>query len=190
MAAIYTREFALQHYVHFNGPYILSNLTEGCSLTNSLLLSTLKCFYMDSDCLSILLYFAQASSGGYFSKVPNFHFRPLIYNASSSRFPPHTSIETIVKAIMIEDWNHSYSYKAFYESCAPTHCTYSEKRPIKIVVKVITGLISIIGCLSFVIRLITPYLIKCIVYLWTVFTQRQQPRARNERECNGERGIC
>jgi hypothetical protein len=106
--------------------YIVPGLVEGCSTIDSVLLSTLECFYSDSDCIkNITLYFIET--------LPNplellwrFLPDPLIYNSTLSRFPPNTLISTIVKEIMIERWNPSVSYNRFYNSCAPTHCSYSK----------------------------------------------------------------
>ncbi|CAF1613345.1 unnamed protein product [Adineta ricciae] len=59
------------------------------------------------------------------------HFGPLIYNATTTQFSPYINVSTMFKAIMIEEWNSSTSYKSFYQSCAPIYCTYSQKMGTK-----------------------------------------------------------
>lgn len=165
-------------------PYILSSLVERCSTIDSVLLSTLECFYTHSDCFFLLLYSIQKTNRYVINKAPSFFIRPMVYNASMSHFPPNTSIADMLKAMMIERWDQSLSYKAFYESCAPTHCAYSIERRTKSTAGVITGFISIIGGLSFVLRLIAPYLLRCVSYLRTVVAGKQ--RRQTHEECEQE----
>ena len=104
-----------------------------------------------------------------------FVVHPLIYDPAFSRFPPNTLISTIVKNIMIEEWNDSsYLYDPFYKSCAPSYCTYSKRIRAKTIVEVIVTLVSMIGTLIMVLRLITPLLIKFLVSLFT--RTDKQPR--------------
>ncbi|CAF0819652.1 unnamed protein product [Adineta steineri] len=70
----------------------------------------------------------------YFYNVKNpvwFVVRPLVYNSTSSRFPPNISISKIIKNMTIERWNPSYPYDQFYKSCAPSFCIYSKRVHIK-----------------------------------------------------------
>ncbi|CAF4306795.1 unnamed protein product, partial [Adineta steineri] len=120
-----------------------------CSATNSLMLSTLECYYEHSDCLPILMDFTKKQ---YFYNVKNpvwFVIRPLVYNSTSSRFPPNISISKIIKNMAIERWNPSYPYDQFYKSCAPSFCTYSKRVHIKTIAEVIITMISMIGGLIF-----------------------------------------
>ncbi|CAF1067559.1 unnamed protein product [Adineta steineri] len=95
------------------------------------MLSTLECYYSHSDCLPILI---DVTKKQYFYNVKNpvwFVVRPLVYNSTSSRFPPNISISKIIKNMTIERWNPAYPYDQFYKSCAPSFCTYSKRVHIK-----------------------------------------------------------
>ncbi|CAF1633602.1 unnamed protein product, partial [Adineta steineri] len=81
---------------------------------------------------------------------------PLINDPTRSRFPPNTSVSTIVEEMMMEQWNVFLSYKDFYESCAPIYCTYSEKIRKKTIAGIIITMMSVIGGLVVSLRLITP----------------------------------
>ncbi|CAF1176295.1 unnamed protein product [Adineta steineri] len=154
--------------------YIVPGSIAGCSSSHSLQLSTLECFYSDSDCFSIVMNYIQKA---YFANVLYpvwFDPSPLIYDSRLSRFPPNTSINTIVKNIMVEEWNPSTSYNNFYESCAPNYCTYSQTIPTNSVVGVIIKLVSMIGGLIVSLHLITPLLVKFIIYLLSMINKRQQ----------------
>ncbi|CAF4018097.1 unnamed protein product [Rotaria sp. Silwood2] len=88
-----------------------------------------------------------------------FDVRPLVYDPILSGFPPNTSIRMIVKNIMIEQWNPSYSYSRFYESCAPSYCTHSQRTHTKTIIGMMITMLSMIGGLTVSLHLITPYLI-------------------------------
>ena len=60
------------------------------------------------------------------------------------------------KELMIEQWSPSISYQLFYESCAPTFCTHSQKVRTQDSVGVIITLISMIGGIALSLRNITP----------------------------------
>jgi hypothetical protein len=109
--------------------------------------------------------------------------RPLVYDPISNRFPPNTSIGTIVKEMMIEKWNPSSSYNRYYESCAPSYCTYSNTIPAKTNFEIIVSLISIIGGLSSPLSLITPYLVKFVYRLLKSMCKRQQQEEEQQGNC-------
>ncbi|CAF4737194.1 unnamed protein product, partial [Rotaria sp. Silwood2] len=90
--------------------YTVPNWIQGCSAIDHLLLSTLECFYSDSDCSRVLMIYIRKTFVGGITQPSWFDVRPLVYDPMLSRFPPKTSIKMIVKNIMIEQWNPSYSY--------------------------------------------------------------------------------
>lgn len=106
--------------------------------------------------------------------VPWFEIRPLVYDPKSNHFPPNTTIELLIKNLMIEQWNPSYSYKQFYESCAPNYCTYSQRIRTKTSLGIIITLVSMIGGLTVSLRLITPFLVKFIYFLFELFIKRHE----------------
>ena len=162
--------------------YILPELAERCSAIDSLLFSTLQCFILDFDCFMLLLYAANYAPGLLID--PSIIFmRPLVYNATMSRFPPHSLIKTIVEELMIERWNPIFSYEDFYQSCAPRYCAYSQRIRTKGGVEVMIALVSMIGGLTVSLRIITPYLVKVIFYLWSIITKRRQ-RTESEQQGN------
>jgi hypothetical protein len=103
-----------------------------------------------------------------------FNARPLVYDPKLSQYPPNTPISMIVKEIMIEKWNPSYSYNRFYELCSPSYCTYSQRIRAKSIFGVILTLVSVIGGLTVALRLITPTLVKLILNFLTIIIRRRQ----------------
>ncbi|CAF1281000.1 unnamed protein product [Adineta steineri] len=158
--------------------YIIPGIVKGCFIINSLLYSTLQCLYVDSDCFPNLVSFLLGGN--------HYHLHPLIYNPTLSKYPPNTSVLEIVKELMIEQWNPLYIYEPFYESCAPSYCTYSKNIRTKNTMGVITTLVSLIGGLTVALRLITPQLVKLFYWLLTLNKKKKekQPQQGNDYRSN------
>ncbi|CAF1442866.1 unnamed protein product [Adineta steineri] len=109
-----------------------------------------------------------------------FDVRPLDYNTTFSRFQPNTLISEIAQKIMIEQWNSSIAYDQFYESCAPTYCTYSQRIYKKNIFETMIMLLSWIGGLIFSLRLITPQLVNFVFNLLTK-TKKERNQTQGNR---------
>jgi hypothetical protein len=144
-------------------------------MIDSILLSTLECFYLDT-CLSIYYHYI-VSSRLTMQETGWFMVRPLIYNEASDHFTPNTSLSVIVKRMMVEQWDSVYSFEQYYEACAPTYCTYTEATRINGFAEIIIKIVSTIGGLTVALRLITPHFINFIFYLLT-------PKVRKQRRGN------
>ncbi|CAF3546539.1 unnamed protein product [Adineta steineri] len=160
--------------------YVIPSSIRGCLTTDSLLLSTLQCLYADSDCFPILLSYLHKLHSAVDSKISFHGISPLINDPTRSRFPPNTLVSTIFKEMMVEQWNASWPYKNFYESCAPIHCTYSEKMRTKTISGIIITLMSMAGGLVVSLRLITPYLVQFFFRIWTKLRKRQQQQEQQQ----------
>jgi hypothetical protein len=174
--AMYDIDYGLSANFSFSIAYIVPGTIIGCFKTDFLLLSTLECFYSGSDCFPILLSYIKEA---YFYNVDYplwFDIHPLVFDSTLSRYPINTTMEMILKEIMVEQWNPSSSYDRFYESCAPSYCTYSYKARTRTIVQVMIILTSMIGGLTITLRLITPQLVGYTFRLLrlSVRTQRQQ----------------
>ncbi|CAF3965240.1 unnamed protein product, partial [Adineta steineri] len=146
---------------------------QSCYVVDSVLLSTLECYYLHS-CVSILYKYINKSISIYDTSISYFDVNILVNDSASSRFPPNTSLSTIVKALLIEEWNPVFSFDQYYEQCAPSKCTYSQKVRTTDFLGVIIFVISIIGGLIAGVRLVASLLIKMIAVLWKI---KRQPKA-------------
>lgn len=84
----------------------------GCNVIESLLQSTLQCFY-DQICIDTLQTYLLSSS---------IHVPAL--KLSANLYPKNTTIQTLLEQLMIEEWLSETSYANYYAQCAPTHCSY------------------------------------------------------------------
>ncbi|CAF1660120.1 unnamed protein product, partial [Adineta ricciae] len=160
--------------------YTVPGSIMGCSNIQSLFLSTLECFYSNSDCLSILKNYLYER---YIQNVEDslwFDIQPLNYNLTLnvSRYPPNTSISMIIKELMIGQRNPLMSYKNFYDSCAPSDCTYLKRIHDKTFLEIMIMLISMIGGLTVSLRLITPYVCTTILHIVTKRNTKQTPQVQ------------
>ncbi|CAF1154453.1 unnamed protein product [Adineta steineri] len=96
-----------------------------CFKFDSVLLSTLECYYSDS-CLALSYKYINLTLYNTDTDFKMVNATLLVYDLVSSRFPPNTSISAILKELMIEQWNSSFSFDRYYETCAPIKCTYSQ----------------------------------------------------------------
>ena len=99
-------------------------------------------------------------------------------NLTFTRFHRNSSISTIVKEIMIEQWNPLYFYETFYQLCSPNYCIYSQKIYTNSIITLSILLLSMIGGLTISLRLITPHLITIIIKLYSILTRKQRERER------------
>ncbi|UJR19493.1 hypothetical protein I4U23_022622 [Adineta vaga] len=162
----------------------ISGWIEGCSPFDSLLLSTLQCLYDDSDCFRFLLnYISKINTDSLTLSSSLYRIKPLIYDPTMSHYPPNTSISMTIKELMIEQWNPSSSYKQFYESCAPLSCSYSLSIHKQNFLGVIVILASMIGGIVVSLRILTPYLVKCVIKLTTIFNKKSNQTEQVHRNC-------
>lgn len=151
--------------------YIVPGLVIGCSILDSLLYSTLECFYSNNECLSIIINYTYSRED---ITIPRINITPLIYDSASSRFPPNISLSAIFKEIMVEQWNSLFSFDRYYNACAPSQCVYPEKVRAKTFSQVIIALLSSITGLISTVRLLVPSLLEFIFALF-------KPKIRQEK---------
>jgi len=140
--------------VTFQLDWQLERLHGGCSIINSVLKSSMECWF-NKTCLGQLRkLFKDASVSIPDSVTP-------LNQTLSSRYYPSTSIETIFNEMMIEEWNFSYSIEKFYSKCKPSFCSFTYEKEINIVY-IITIIVSLIGGINTILELISPFIIKMI----------------------------
>ena len=149
----------------------------GCFTIDSLLRSTLQCYYSDS-CLRLQYTFINASVRFLEASSLWFDAHRLVDDPGSSRSSVDTPLSTIVKEMMIEQWNYSFSFEQYYNVCAPVHCSYTFTGRTATAIGAIVTMISTIGGLATMLRLVTPTLV-------TVCTKLIRPRNRSRHS-----GTC
>ena len=147
----------------FTMNYIIEGSIDGCFALDSFLLSTLQCFYSNSDCLSIVMNYLNQTYFHLTTNISWFTPKSLIYDPLTTRFPPNSSLSIITKEMMIEQWNINSSFEDYYSSCKPNYCSYSSKSYEYNSIGVIIKMVSMIGGLIVALRLITPQIVTFIL---------------------------
>jgi hypothetical protein len=164
-----------QHSIVTFVNYTIPGMVEGCYNIDSLLLSTLQCFYdTDSGCVQKILQNinkTNISSSG----TPYFNAHSLIYNQTLTHFTPNLSFSLILEDMMIEQWNISLSFDRYYQICTPMYCTYTEIARANNFIHIIITLISMIGGLIVALRIIISHLVQIIFRLFKA-KSNHQPR--------------
>lgn len=166
-------------YDYYTLAYSIPGSVAGCFIMDSLF-STLECFYSDSNCWrSLISRIMNMTLLDAHSEALLKNIEPLVYDPESTRFPRNSSILSIVKELMIEQWYSSMSYDSYYQACAPIYCTYSAVVNTETAGGVALRLVSTVGGLTVILRLISPQLVQITCRLFG-------SRVRNEEQGNLE----
>ena len=120
-----------------------------CFPVESLLPSTLECFYSNQPCLDMM---ANVTNETLFTNMTRL-------NASlSSRFMINTTINDLLSQLFIESWSSSLFYTSYFAKCRPTYCSYSVITQ-KSTLEIVTTVTGLIGGLSVALRLMVPFVV-------------------------------
>ncbi|CAF1049442.1 unnamed protein product [Adineta steineri] len=100
----------------YNTMTILFNVTgfyTGCNVIESLLQSTLECFY-NQTCINELQKYL----------LPSPMYSSAVNSLSSNQSLETATINTLVSNLMVERWQPDVSYEKYYAACSPEYCSY------------------------------------------------------------------
>lgn len=140
----------------------LIGLKIGCTPSESLFASTLECFY-NWSCIDQLM---QMIDDQHPSQMPS----PL--NIEKSRFYVNTTVSNLVNHLFIEQWLTMSNYSSYFHRCSPTSCSYTYRQQLDSFYTA-TYLISILGGLTIIFRLICPRLIYVLIKFYHYYKRRQ-----------------
>jgi hypothetical protein len=142
-------------FVDFSRPssvlFDMPNFYRGCNVIESLLQSTLECFY-NQQCIDGLQ--RQISSSPSVSVTALDKSLPSVYFMDST-------IGELLNNLMIEQWNVSPIFENYYNACHPIKCTYTLEMNNNLIY-IITTLFGIAGGLITVLQFVVPQLVKLV----------------------------
>ncbi len=127
----------------------VKGMQTACYPLEGLLASSLEC-YFDSSCLQLI--------------VPNSTAFIPLNSTEISQFSPNTTVDDLINELMVEQWSLDIRPEDYYNQCAPLTCTYSYPHR-NTWLSIITTIISILGGLNTVLRLIVPRLVEAMLKL-------------------------
>jgi hypothetical protein len=129
----------------------MPNFYTGCNVIESLLQSTLECFY-NQQCIEVLK--GQMSS-----------YLPVSVTALDESLPSvyfmNSTIAELLNNLMIEQWDVSPIFENYYNACHPIKCTYTLEMNNNLIY-IVTTLFGIAGGLITVLKFIVPQLVKLV----------------------------
>ncbi|CAF3767496.1 unnamed protein product [Rotaria sp. Silwood1] len=132
----------------------------GCDPLEALLQSTLACLY-DISCINRIQFMYYSS---------NLIMQPLNRTLSA----PNVPVQSLLKELMVDQWETSVNYERHFEACAPLTCTYSLNTQADLLY-IVTTTIGVYGGINVALKLIVPYLVKMVHHLLIDRRRRIQP---------------
>ncbi|CAF4086280.1 unnamed protein product, partial [Adineta steineri] len=120
----------------------------GCYIIEALLQSNLQCFYNETCINQIQSYFTYYLS----MNLTTLDISLLV------RFSMNSTMEELVDALMVEEWNSLIIYDGYYNECQPSKCSYSYQTKND-AIYIITTVIGLVGGLITVLKMTIPRLI-------------------------------
>lgn len=141
--------------------YTVPGFYSRCFPVESLLPSTLECFYSNHSCLDSM---SNVTNETLFSTITKL-------NASlPSRFAINTTVNELLSELFIESWTSEVFYTAYFNQCQPASCSYVVNTQ-KSTLELVTTVAGLIGGLSIAFRVLTPSIIFVCV---TLFRKRRR----------------
>ncbi|CAF0994169.1 unnamed protein product [Adineta steineri] len=153
---------------------IFENIIPGMRLTvspvRSVLISTLECFYNET-CLSDIKREINSS-------ISPTNFSTLRLSLLAMNESQDDTIDMLAKKLFIRRWsNNQSSYESYFNQCHPLSCQYSYLSRYNII-EAVARITGTFGALNFLLKLLVPYLIKLLYYIWAKIKSRRQNTIR------------
>jgi hypothetical protein len=152
-------------------------LVTRCSDFESLFASDLRCFF-DQTCFDTLLYMFNVDMPNRLPLPEATLAIPVLNSSAQSLFQPNDTIATITGQSFVEEWEVRSNFVGYYESCAPTTCTYKVVRHVDYIY-IVTILVSLFGGLVVVFRLLVPVVVR--LASWILCQWRDRHRDGSDR---------
>jgi hypothetical protein len=130
--------------------FSIPNLYIGCFVIQSVLQSTLECFFNQTCLDAVQTEILSVDS-----------INISILDANSTRFLPQTFIGTLVDALMVEQWGQTVRYDQYFAQCAPELCLYTFTSHNN-AFYIFTRLIGLIGGLTVALKVIVKIIVRWI----------------------------
>lgn len=160
---------ALLNYDDYGHPidsyYIIPHFYTRCYLIEGLLSSTMECFYDNNPCFNMINNISDRTVWKNFS---------LLDPSQPSHFPVDVTMENLVSNLFVDSWTINLTYAIYFQKCHPLSCSYSFNGR-RTLLEIITTITALIGGLSTVFKVLSPYFITIFGYLIYQLRNRHLP---------------
>lgn len=143
--------------------YTFDGLVFSCVLLESILRSSLSCFY-NTTCID---GFRKAMDLNRYDTMQSWASKcgsPVMFDAESTRYAIDETIETMAYNMFIETWMSNVSYEMFFNACAPAQCTYTHRYRFD-AAELFTSFLSIFSGLCATLYFSVPYFARVTTYI-------------------------
>jgi hypothetical protein len=145
--------------------YNISGMFQAWFPLQSLLMSTLECFYKDT-CLSQIIQHIN-------STVSPINFTTLKSSSLSLNNSQYDKIELLANNLFIQSWNNKSSFESYFNHCHPLTCQYTYESRSDLIY-IVTTIIGLIGGVNVFLRLLLPHVVKLMASIWNYVLQRKR----------------
>lgn len=144
--------------------YIIPNFYARCYPIESLLPSTMECFYDSSPCFDIMNNISEPTIYKNFTRLDS---------SKPNRFAVNSTIGALLEQLFVDSWPRKFNYSSYFDKCQPLYCSYTiiQRRSLIEIVTTITGLI---GGLSTIFKFLSPYMVAVFLYLIDRYRHRHE----------------
>ncbi|CAF1043691.1 unnamed protein product [Adineta steineri] len=140
-------------------PITIKGLKMGCTPSESLLASTLECFY-DQSCINLI-----QTMTGY-----NKNITPIPLNITNSRFLMNMTVINLINDLFIEKWSTIMNYSSYFNRCSPMICSYTYIQQLNTFYTLIY-LLGLYGGLTIILKWISP---KIFYFINKIYQRRKK----------------
>ncbi|CAF1679117.1 unnamed protein product, partial [Adineta ricciae] len=140
----------------------------GCSVVETVLRSTLECFY-DQICIDSLFSAAITDEPALYYHM---NISAMHYNSNKSRFRKDSFIQNLIDELFVEKWNIKTYYSSFYNACDPIYCSYTIQKDDYYMYSA-SRVLGLYGGLTVILRVIVPFIVKLFYKMKNVYDRNQ-----------------
>ncbi|CAF1014564.1 unnamed protein product [Adineta steineri] len=150
--------------------HTIPGMVLSCLAVDSLLASSLQCFY-NASCLKMIIQGHSFENNK--SKIdPRVDYITPLNSRSDRRSSPNTTLDNIVSQLFIEDWANTTNFSSYYHQCAPDQCTYTYEQRFNRVY-IIGTVFGIVGGLSVALNIFIPLLVILLRRIYHLYRRRR-----------------
>ncbi|CAF3591229.1 unnamed protein product [Rotaria sp. Silwood1] len=131
-----------------------------CTAIESILTTDYRCFY-DQTCINMLLSVYNFDMPKRLP-LPAATLAITAMNSSKrSRFSTRDTMGTLIGELLLEEWEIHSNFEGYYETCAPSSCTYTVTQRLD-TVYVVATILGLYGGLAILFRLAVPRCVQLV----------------------------
>lgn len=156
----------------------IPGLVFGCLPMDTLLWSTLECFY-NQTCIDMVLDWRLFDCKDICMPLILSNITALQMDVNN-RFLPNDTIITLIRELFVEQWTMISRFDFYFKQCAPQSCTYTFIKRYEFI-HILTMIFGLLGGLQVIFRIISPAIVKVVLYIYNHCCRRNPETGSNSK---------